>query len=81
VIGAIASGRGLSATPEEIGSELTFFTFELFDITRDQRIRKNSFGGRLLQAIASARRIVGTGITERIAVGSLTINKSDAAAS
>jgi hypothetical protein len=31
VIGAIASRRGLGASPEEIGLELAFFTFELFD--------------------------------------------------
>jgi len=31
VIGAIAPRRGLGASPEEIGLELAFFTFELFD--------------------------------------------------
>ena len=31
VIGAIASSRGLGASPEEIGFELAVFTFELFD--------------------------------------------------
>ena len=31
VIGAIAPSRGLGASPEEIGLELAFFTFELFD--------------------------------------------------
>jgi hypothetical protein len=32
VIGTIASGRGLSASPEEIGLELAFFTFEFFGL-------------------------------------------------
>ena len=32
VIGTITSGRGLSASPEEIGLELAFFTFEFFDL-------------------------------------------------
>jgi len=31
VIRAIAPRRGLGASPEEIGLELAFFTFELFD--------------------------------------------------
>jgi hypothetical protein len=31
VIGAIAPRGGLGASPEEIGLELAFFTFELFD--------------------------------------------------
>ena len=32
VVGAIAPRRGLGASPEEIGLELAFFTFELFDL-------------------------------------------------
>ena len=56
VIGAIASARGLGASPEEIGFELAFFTFELFDFLLQP--------GDPLQGIAMATFPIGSLLAE-----------------
>jgi hypothetical protein len=56
VIGAIASGGGLAASPEEIGFELAFFTFELFDFLLQP--------GDPLQGIAMATFPIGSLLAE-----------------
>jgi hypothetical protein len=56
VIGAITSSRGLGASPEEIGFELAFFTFEAFDFMLQR--------GDTLHSIAMATFPIGSLLTE-----------------